>query len=51
MRTAFIAAALFMTVTLGAVLNGCGQKGPLFMPDDHPAPNSMTTSPPQTFSQ
>lgn len=50
MRTALIAAALFMTV-MGAVLSGCGQKGPLFMPDDHPAPNSMTASQPPSISQ
>jgi len=49
MRRAFIAAALFIAATLCAVFSGCGQKGPLFIPDDNPAPNSIVPSHSQSF--
>ncbi|HET8709829.1 MAG TPA: lipoprotein [Spongiibacteraceae bacterium] len=38
MRTALVAAVLC------ALLCGCGQKGPLFIPDDNSAPPSTTRS-------
>ncbi len=45
MRAALNAVALLTAITLGAALSGCGQKGPLFMPDDRPAPNSISSQP------
>lgn len=50
MRIALITVAVIAIVPC-VLLSGCGQKGPLFMPDDNPAPNSLTTSQPPSISQ